>query len=243
MDAAHGRRRHIIEGDLFYADVMARVVVTGSAGKIGSVLTEDAGPHGIVEFDLPEHDMLDLHGFVASCRGADVLVHLAGQFAAENIATDVIDPANVEMDLNAYRAAIQAGVPRVVVASSVHADQFYFHSGLEPLHPLRPHPVPTGPYGARKQMLEALGRHYSATAGLDVVAIRFGGVNRDDTIPDDPVEKAVRLTRADCRRVLLATIEAPVVPGRFSVLYAVSDNPERFHDLDNPFGWQPAADL
>src|SRR5690242_111424 len=54
------RRRHKIEDDLFYADAMATVVVTGSAGKIGSVLTEDAGPHGIVEYDLPEHDMLDL---------------------------------------------------------------------------------------------------------------------------------------------------------------------------------------
>ena len=227
-----------MEEDLFYADAMAMVVVTGSAGKIGSVLTEDAGPHRIVEFDLPGHDMLDLPSFGASCRGADVLVHLAGQFASENIFTDVIDPANVEMDLNAYRAAIQAGVPRVIVASSVHADQFYLHSGPELLHPLRPHPVPTGPYGARKQMLEALGRHYCTTAGLDVVAIRFGGINRHDTIDEDPHETAVRLTRADCRRVLLATIEAPVVPGRFSVLYAVSDNPTRRHDLDNPFGWQ-----
>jgi nucleoside-diphosphate-sugar epimerase len=218
---------------------MATVVVTGSAGTIGSVLTEDARPHRIVEFDLPEHDMLDLPAFVTSCRGADVLVHLAGQFGTENILTDVIDPANVEMDLNAYRAAVQAGVPRVIVASSVHADEFYVHSGPESLHPLRPHPVPTGPYGARKQMLEALGRHYCATAGLDVIAIRFGGINRHDTIPDDPAEEAVWLGRADCRQVLLATVEAPVVPGRFSVLYAVSDNATRRHDLDNPFGWRP----
>ena len=220
---------------------MATVVVTGSAGTIGSVLAGDAGPHGIVGLDLPEHDMLDLPAFAASCRGADVLVHLAGQFVTENIFTDVIDPANVEMDLNAYRAAIQAGVPRVVVASSVHADQFYLHNGPEPLHPMRPHPVPTGPYGARKQMLEALGRHYCATAALDVIAIRFGGVNRQDVRPDDPTEAAVWLTRADCRRVLLTTIEARVVPGRFSVLYAVSNNPTRHHDLDNPFGWQPVS--
>jgi hypothetical protein len=88
-------------------------------------------------------------------------------------------------------------------------------------------------------MLEALGRHYCGTAGLDVIAIRFGGVNRRDTVPDDPAETAVRLTRSDCRRVLLTTIGAPIVPGRFSVLYAVSDSPERRHDLDNPFGWQP----
>jgi len=218
---------------------MATVVVTGSAGKIGSILTEDAGPHEVRDFDLPEYDMLDLLVLVERCRGVDVLVHLAGRFTAENIFTDAIDPANVEMDLNAYRAATRAGVPRVIVASSVHADQFYLHSGPEPLRPLAPHPVPTSPYGARKQMLEALGRHYCATAGLDVIAIRFGGVNRADTIPDDPAEAAVRLSRADCRAVLLATIEAPVVAGRFSVLYAVSDNPKRHHDLDNPFGWQP----
>jgi uronate dehydrogenase len=214
---------------------MAIVVVTGSAGKIGSVLTENAGPHRIVGLDRPEHDILDLPAFVDSCRGADVLVHLAGQFTAENHATDAIDPVNIEVDLNAYRAAVAARVPRVIVASSVHADQFYVHSGPELLHPLRPHPVPTGPYGARKLMVEALGRHYAVTAGLDVIAIRFGGVNRRDTDSADPV----RLTRADCRGVLLATIEAPVVPGRFSVLYAVSDNPGRRHDLDNPFGWQP----
>src|SRR5262249_38235724 len=145
-----------------------------------------------------------------------------------------------EMDLNAYRAAVQAGVPRVVVASSVHADQFYLHSGPEPMHPLRPQPVPTGPYGARKQMLEALGRHYCATAGLDVIAIRFGGINRRDVIPDDAHEAAVWLSRADCRRVLLAAIDAPIMPGRFTVLYAVSDNPTRRHDLENPFGWQLA---
>src|SRR5215831_16264262 len=122
---------------------MAKVVVTGIAGTVGSVLAEEAGPHGIVGFDLPDHDMLDLPALVDECRGADVLVHLAGQFTAENIFTDVIDPVNVEMDLNAYRAAVAAGLPRVIVASSVHADQFYVHSGPEPLHPMRPHPVPT----------------------------------------------------------------------------------------------------
>jgi nucleoside-diphosphate-sugar epimerase len=219
---------------------MATVVVTGIAGVVGSVLADGAGPHRIIGFDLPDHDMLDLPDLVAECRGAEVLVHLAGQFRSEHIRSDVIDPANVEMDLNAYRAAVQAGLARVIVASSVHADQFYLHSGPRPLHPLRPHPVPTNPYGARKQMLEALGRYYCATAGLDVIAIRFGGVRRNDIIPDDPHEQAVRLSRADCRAVLLATIEAPVVPGRFSVLYAVSDNPTRRHDLENAFGWQPA---
>ena len=72
---------------------------------------------------------------------------------------------------NVYWAALKKGVPRVIMASSVHADDFRGkHSKLLTVDK---YPSPTSPYGAHKVFMEAMEKYYS-TRGLEVACIRFG---------------------------------------------------------------------
>lgn len=215
-----------------------KVLVTGASGKIGRVLTRGLH-HDITEFDLPEHDARSLEQFAAAAAGHDAIVHLAWNTTTENFNNDGIDFDNALMSFNAYRACELAGVRRVVVASSVHADDE--HRPREGLLTASDMSTPDSPYGASKLFTEALGRYF-AGRGLEVVVVRFGGVDHHATDRDFG-ERLPRypswLSHADCVALVDACLVAATVPDRYVALYAVSDNNLRVHDTTNPFGWVP----
>ena len=217
---------------------MKRVLITGSAGRIGTVLSQGL-PYSVTGLDLPEHDIADYPMLAERCRGQDAVIHLAGEFATENYRSGEINPQNFRLDLNALRAAREAGVPRVVLASSVHADDF--RNAPRPVSVDRPNPVPTSPYGAHKLFVEGLGRHYAAHQGLEVVAIRFGGVNADDVPGTLGLDPLLYLSHVDLLGCVRAAVEAPLPPSRFVAVYAVSDRAGELHDTANPLGWRPGA--
>lgn len=215
-----------------------KVLISGSGGRIGQLLVRGLA-HQVTEFDLPECDARSLDRFAEAATGHDALVHLAWNTESENAYNGAIDADNVLMAFNAYRAAQRSGVRRVVMASSVHADRVSGPS--EGLLVASCVPTPDSPYGASKVFVEALGRHF-ADRGLEVVAVRFGGVDRHASVRDFPDRGPPNpewLSHADCVALVDACLTAPEVPGGYAVLYAVSDNPGRVHDLTNPFGWLP----
>lgn len=192
----------------------------------------------MTRFDLPEHDARDYEDLAGLSRGHDVLVHLAWDTATESWRSGDISLDNQLMTVNAYEAALRTGVPRVIMASSVHADDYSGWTGAE-LMKATAVPAPDSPYGASKVFMEALGRYY-AKQGLEVVCVRFMGVTPDGRpSPQDPAGKKKWLSHRDCGDLMEAIVEAPVVPDNFVVLYAVSANPGRMHDSANPFGWVP----
>jgi nucleoside-diphosphate-sugar epimerase len=215
-----------------------RIAVTGSAGVIGRVLAGGLTGYDIVGLDLPEHDVRDFPTVLGAVRGTQAIVHLAWDARIENARSNMSEPDNRVMFANVYRAALQAGVPRVVMASSVHADDFRRHTG-PPLPPDRP-PRPRQPYGETKVAMEARGRLH-AEQGLEVVCLRFGGVWPGERVPRQAGEADVQLLHRDCVSVVDRCLSAPVIPGRFAVFYAVSDVAGRKHDVVNPLGWQPTA--
>ena len=220
-----------------------KVLVTGSRGTIGSVLTRGfthhMTPYDLTPFDLPEHDVGDYEQLLRCARAHDAIVHLAWESSTDNYIAGGLNPDNVTNTFHVYRAAVEAGVPRVVMASSVHADRFTDRQLTDLLHPSAV-PRPDSPYGASKVMMEALGRTYADAYGLEVVCIRFGGVNPDNVPPASPEsERRVWLSHRDCTRLVRACLEADHVPDGCAVVYGVSDNPGRLHDLANPFGWVP----
>jgi nucleoside-diphosphate-sugar epimerase len=217
---------------------MRRVLITGSAGVIGTVLSDHL-PYDITGLDLPDNDIGDYPRLVENCRGQDAIIHLAGEFTTENWRSDDINPANFRLDLNVLKAAVEADVRRVVLASSVHADDFLAHNGPELIAPDRALPVPTSPYGAHKLFLEAAGRHVAAHHGREVVALRFGGVRHHGLRINNGLDAMAHLSHPDLVACVQAAVEAPLPPSRFAVLYAVSDNPRRVHDTTNPLGWKP----
>jgi nucleoside-diphosphate-sugar epimerase len=218
------------------------MLIVGGAGRVGTILRARLHQHQLTVFDLPDDDATDYRRLVARCAGHDVIVHLAGDFSRESWRDGGVVGRNFELDLNVALATVAAGVPKLVLASSVHADDFLSFApghGGELMSADRAHPVPTSPYGAHKLYGEALGRHFSGTHPVEVVAIRLGGLPPDDRPLSFAREPAVFLSRADFGRCVSAVVEAPLVRGRFTVFYAVSDNPGRLHDTRNPFDWHP----
>ena len=215
-----------------------KVLITGSAGRIGQILVRGLA-HDVTEFDLPECDARSLEQLTDAAMGHDALVHLAWNTASENFGHDNIDFDNALMAFNAYRASEQASVRRVVVASSVHAD--VTSRPAEGLLAASAVSTPDSPYGASKLFVEALGRYFAGRA-LDVVVVRFGGVDRnvsDRDFGSGTGPYACWLSHADCVELIDACLTAPAVPGRYAAFYGVSDNRGRVHDTTNPFGWAP----
>ncbi len=274
-----------------------RVLVLGAGGIIGRIVAEDlAGHYDLTLVDLHEATelsriTLDISRDYDSLRrvtsGCDAVLHLA---CVEETETT---HANLQMAKNIYRAALETKPrPRVIVASSIHAVGGYLDWDREPYasiargeatetmmatarittaHP----PYPNGLYGAMKVYLESLGAFY-ALQGLEVVAIRFGGVREDDRLVDETGYHAFWLSRRDCVQMIGRAIEArlsnrqpsqapthqcresqsgndslssvlmpPLAGGRFVLVFAVSDNRYRVHDLTaarDVLGFSPKDD-
>ncbi len=89
-------------------------------------------------------------------------------------------------------------------------------------------------------MMETLGRYYADAKGLSVICIRFGAVNPTNKPPESPEsERQVWLSHRDCARLVTACIETEVIPGNYEIIYGVSDNVGRIHDISNSLGWVP----
>lgn len=210
--------------------------MTGAAGRIGRLLAQ-GWPGRLDGFDLPERDARDADALARAARGHDAIVHLAWNTWDEQWDTGTLAPENPEMALNALEAACAAGVPRVVLASSVHV-RAWWPPRSAPIEPDDP-PEPTGPYGASKVMVEALGRHFAAHRGLEVAAVRFGGVAERDGPIDDEMHRAVWLPHDDCRALVHAAVTAPLGAARFRVAVGVGDHPWRVHDYGPDPVWRP----
>ncbi len=217
---------------------MKNVAVTGAKGAIGTVLRKGLADYEITSIDLPEIDVRDYVELRKVFAGNDAVIHLAWDAQVENFRSGEINTDNILMAYNVYRAAMESKVPRVIMASSVHADNFYNWKGPGLMEPATI-AVLDSPYGASKVFIEALGRYY-ATKGLEAVCIRFGGVNAANRPPlDDYYESAVWLSHDDCIELVRMCIEAKSIPNNYLILYGVSDNKNRIHDFSNPLGWTP----
>jgi uronate dehydrogenase len=220
------------------AEPAPSILVTGSAGTVGRVLANGWEPGRFEGFDLPDGDARDRGALTEAARGHDAIVHLAWDTETENFRSGALATDNLAMAHNALEAATRAGVPRVLLASSVHADAFWPPPD-SPLDPSSP-PTPDSPYGASKVFLEALGRHFAAHRGLEVVAIRLGGVNAEDEPPEDPSERSVWLPHGDLLDMVRTSASARLGPNRFALVVAVGDGPHRIHSYGEDPLWKPA---
>lgn len=226
-----------------------RVLITGATGGVGLHLVAGLGD----EYELiqqgrtprtPEQEEvlrradIEIYGEVlALMEGVDTVVHLAGAASPESTWEDVLG-SNIVGQRNVLEAAREAGVRRVVLASSNHAMGMYDRKEEWPVYPSD---LPRGDslYGVSKIFGEALGRFYHDQFGLDVLALRIGWVADDPLEAEEDVLRAMWLSPGDCVRVVRCAIEAET---RFGLFYAVSDNPNRRWSMTNTMlelGYRP----
>ena len=188
---------------------MARALVTGCAGFIGSHLTEAllAGGHDVVGVDClndnypaaaklanlaqaRDHDAFELvlaDVAAASARslldGCDVVFHLAAEPGVRSSWGGRFERFlhhNVEATQRLLETVRAAPGTRVVYASS---SSVYGESERLPTPESAP-PRPLSPYGVTKLAAEQLCRVYHANHGVDAVALRFFTVYGPRQRPD-----------------------------------------------------------
>jgi uronate dehydrogenase len=166
-----------------------KVLLTGAGGRIGPHLVGPFQEHyDLRTFDLrpvpgdPDAILGDLQDFEALKRameGVEVVVHLAA-ISNEAPFLEKLVPGNVVGLYNTYQAAQEAGVRRIVFASSCHTVTGYGlgrEQTIEITDPVRPGTL----YGVTKAFGEVLGRWYHDKHGLEFVGIRIGSVKPYDS--------------------------------------------------------------
>src|SRR5690349_15456361 len=223
---------------------MNRILITGAAGEIGTVLRAGlAGHYSLRLLDVRPcanvttgeeamvADVGDVAAVTAAARGIDCIVHLAG--VPREGPWDQILPRNIAGTYNVFEAARASGVKRVIFASSNHVIGFHRvgkhvdeHSALRP----------DSRYGVSKVFGEAVGRLYADKHGLSVACLRIGSF-RD--APKNARELRTWISHRDTVQLVRRCIDAQKFS--FIVVYGVSANTRNeWHDsMAERIGFHP----
>ena len=165
-----------------------RVLVTGSAGRVGRAVVGELQDHGYqvtpVDRSAQRHedtvavDLQDLGQVVGVMHGVDAVVHMAAIASPRSDPPEVVFRNNVMSTFNLLEAAALLGVRNVVMASSISALGYAFrHRDFNPLHiPIdETHPLLSqDSYGLSKMVGEELAEGFlRRTPDLAVSSLRF----------------------------------------------------------------------
>ena len=183
---------------------MARYLITGIAGFIGSTLAHELVAQGhevrgidnlstgtldnIAEvrssIDFEQTDLRDVAGMKAACDGVDFILH---QAALASVPRSVKDPltsheSNINGTLNLLLAARDAKVKRIVYAASSSA------YGDQPTQPKQEdmQPMPLSPYAVQKLTCEYYIQAFYRAYGLEGICLRYFNIFGPRQAADSP---------------------------------------------------------
>lgn len=224
-----------------------RLLITGAAGALGSVLRRhvagryrhlrlsdlkplgEAGPGE----ELEPCDLADAAAVDRLLAGVDACVHLGGQ--AVEAGWPTVMHANIAGTVNLWEAARKAGARRILFASTNHAVGFHPRSArLDHAAPARP----DSRYGLSKAFGEDLGLYYANKHGISCLVMRIGSCFPE---PTDERMLATWLSYADFCRLVDAGLAADYA---YEVVYGISANTRAWWDNSNArrLGYHPQDD-
>ena len=220
-----------------------RILITGAAGGLGQLirprLRRDGRRLRLLDVVAPAPaepgepvelitaSVTDAETMAQACAGVDAIIHLGGH-SRETAWADAMQ-VNINGTHTLLEAARQAGVTRVILASSNHAVGFreIAEAADGPL-PADSSPRPDTYYGVSKAAIEALGSLYHSRFGIDVIAIRIGSCF-ETPLPLGPRGLITWLSPDDGARLFEACLAYPS-PG-YRLIWGVSDNTRRICSL------------
>lgn len=172
-----------------------RILITGGTGAIGRPTVQWLLAHGhavrvldlriadpIPGADYRAGDITDFDGLREHVAGMEGVLHLAAYPHPSMAASQEIFRVNVGGTFNVFQAAVEAGIRRVVCASSINALGYNFgvkfpegqlrYFPIDEDHPL----YTTDPYSFSKQMIEEIGGYFWRREGVSSVFLRFPAV-------------------------------------------------------------------
>lgn len=227
-----------------------RVLITGAAGNIGRSLAQSLKdrydlrlhyhktvPDAPPSTDICIADVADYDQIASAMEGVDAVVHMAADSSTRATWESVRD-RNIVGTYNVLESARQAGVKKVIFASTNHVMGMYDRDGQWPIYasqPVRPDSL----YGASKAFGEALARHYYDQYGLSTICLRIGWFLEK---PHNEIALWMWLSHRDAAQIVWRAIESPL---GFGVFYAISRNARRHWDITEPMeklGYRPEDD-
>jgi nucleoside-diphosphate-sugar epimerase len=217
-----------------------RLLITGPGGRVGTQIVPLLREHFALRlFDLRplkpigddevlQGDIRDFDALKKACAGAAALLHLAAVPDEDDFHSKLL-PMNLVGGYNAFEAACQAGVPKVLFASTGQTILNY-PSGTQVTTdmPVRPSTV----YGCTKVFGEALGRYYSDKHGLQVICIRLCWFQPYDS---PALRSAAEIhskwcSPRDLTQLIVKSIRSDV---KFAIFFGISNNTGRRLDIAN----------
>jgi len=246
------------------ATLKKHVLITGGAGLIGRILIDRLQAHyALTSFNLQAApgipslvgNLTDFPAVLHACQGQDMVIHLAADPRVDSPWASTL-PHTIVGTHHVFEAARQAGVSRLVCASSQHATAGFYldepykaiiegrYQDVPPSYPLLDETCPIRPdgyYGTAKAFGEALGSYYWDYHHVPSFHLRIGWV----LATDDPTFAALALTlwlsHRDVTQVVRRCLEAPPSLG-YDVFYATSDNTWKIWSIaraQQRLGYQP----
>lgn len=191
------------------------VLVTGAMGNVGPAVVDRlarAG-HGVTVIGrragmavegarYHQCDVTDFPRLLAVTTGKDAVIHLAALGRPSLGTPEALFRVNCAGSFNVYQAATQAGIGRVVSASSIHAVGYSLGVKEWPIRsfPLdEEHPThATDAYSYSKNVLEDIAGYFWRREGISGACLRIPAV----LPPEQNDEGHVRAFVARCRREL-----------------------------------------
>ncbi|WP_323795472.1 NAD(P)-dependent oxidoreductase [Nisaea sp.] len=213
---------------------MKRVLLTGAGGGIGRRMRQalagaypilrvsdmvDLGPAGDGE-EIAIADLTRAEDLERIVDGVDGIIHLGG-LSVENAWDDILR-TNIDGAYRLFEAAYNAGVKRIVFASSNHAIGFYprgqILDGSE-------RPRPDCRYGLSKVFGEGLSQYFADNYGLGILSIRIGWCFEK---PETQRTLGSWVSIGDLTQLCRIGLEVPDL--HHEIVYGISDNSRTWWD-------------
>ncbi len=256
MDAATGKQKVLVTGaygligNLVYAHLAAQSETYDAYGMVRRTRPSSRAAARSI-FEIPAGrlrlaELTDLPAVQDAVDGIDVVVHMAAN-PNSNAAWDSVLNSNIVGAYHIFEASRQAGVKRVIFASTNQvvfgygSDEPYksLFSGnvdtsaaeaIQPIDYTRV-PRPLNYYACSKVFGESLAHMYAQVHGMSCICLRIGWVTADDQVPR-PNGRILWCSQRDIVQLVELCITAP--PGlRFDVFFGQSDNRYNLVDLEH----------
>jgi len=188
-------------------------------------------------------DLADPDAARKACEGVDTVIHLAAQAAPRSdFLTDLL-PNNIVTTHNVFEQASQAGVERVVFASSMHVGH-----RTPPDRPIHADDsfAPENHYGATKVFGEAMGHVYASRGRMSVISVRIGFLPRGEEYAQKLAANNnhnMYISPGDSGRFFAQCVEASLPAShKYVVLFAYGAGGEKDVDLETArqlIGYEP----
>lgn len=195
----------------------------------------------------------DGNAYRSHFQGIDTVVHLGyhrGPGAGWGRRSYQDERVNVDMAYNVYKLSLDAGVRRVVVASSNHAADWYeqliHHGRMDMVYPDTTFPLSDNFYGWAKATYEHIGFIFACghfNRRLENVQIRIGAPRelRLEDYGDDRArykrDLGAYISERDIQQLFVKSIETPDITNEhgtpFQIFYGISDNARKFWSIVN----------